>query len=489
MTHQKHDTPADALRVAIVGTGKMGLNHIYALRGCTGARLVAVCDPNADEGELSANLPQGAEIFRDVDTMLARVRPDVVHLVTPPHTHSALGRTVLQAGSHVYIEKPFTPSRREAEMLTTLAAQRSLRVCAGHQCLFDHASVEALKRLGDIGEVTQVESYFSFRTVRKSITPVDQAMDILPHAVYMLLDILRRGCPDQPLRMEGLAATADGSVNAILTLGARRGILTVSLRARPVEQYVHVAGTNGTMRIDLVSGGLVVLPGAGANIGGMLVNPFRQARQTMVGAAGGFVRNIRERKYGYPGLRTVFQAFYDSIRGGAPAAMSAQSIIETVAVCEQIGEVLTRQAAEAERAAQMTLAELGSRLPGITEGSGIVLVTGAGGFLGQRTVAELRGRGCRVRATTRRMPRFADRVADVEVRDVRPSGRRACRADGERLHRGSLCRGDQRRPLRARAKLHWRHARARGSRDPGRRQAVHSRQQPGCTEVGFHRPG
>ena len=414
MTQQMQDTPIAALRVAIVGTGKMGLNHIYALRGCTGARLVAVCDSNADEGELSPNLPEGAAIFRDLDTMLARVRPDVVHIVTPPHTHAVLGRAVLEAGSHVYIEKPFTPTRREAEILTTLAAQRSLQVCAGHQCLFDHASLAARRRLGEIGEVTQVESYFSFRTVRKSITPVDQAMDILPHAVYMLLDVLRTGCSDEVLRIEGLSATADGSVNAILTLGPRRGVLTVSLRARPVEQYVHVAGTNGTLRIDLVTGGIVVLPGAGANIGGALVNPFRQARQTMVGSAGGFIRNLRERKYGYPGLRSLFQAFYDSIRSGAPAAMSVPSITETVAVCEQIGEMLMRQAAEAERTAQTALVASGRRMPSVMDGRGVVLVTGAGGFLGQRTVAELRARGWRVRAITRRPARFADRVADVE---------------------------------------------------------------------------
>jgi predicted dehydrogenase/nucleoside-diphosphate-sugar epimerase len=414
MTYDPQNQTGAALRVAIVGTGKMGLNHIHALRGCTGARLVAVCDPIADQAQLSEHLPRGAEVSQDVDAMLARVQPDVVHIVTPPHTHTALARAALQAGSHVYVEKPFTPTKKDAEMLTRLAAERGRQVCAGHQCLFDHASVTGRRRLGEVGEVVQVESYFSFRTVRKSITPMDQALDILPHAVYMLLDVLRSGCPDEPLAIEGLAVSVDGSVNAILTLGPRRGVLTVSLRARPVEQYVHVAGTNGTLRIDLVTGAVVVLPGAGANIGGALVNPFRYARQTMVGSTRGFIRNLRDRRYGYPGLRPLFRAFYDSIRTGAPAAVPAQAIVETVAVCEEIGNVLTRKAGEAERTARAALMAAGERLPPVTERRGIVLVTGAGGFLGQRTVRELRARGWRVRAITRRPALFADRIPGIE---------------------------------------------------------------------------
>lgn len=405
------------IRVAIVGAGKMGINHIHALRGCPTAKLAGIVDPLVDRSQLAEHIASDVEIVQNVDELFTRVQPDVVHIVTPPHTHVDLARAVLEAGAHVYVEKPFTSTRHEAEMLTRLAADRGLQVCAGHQCLFDHASVVGRGRLAEIGEVVRVESYFSFRTVRKSITPVDQAMDILPHAVYMLLDFLRTGGAGDPLTIDGLNASADGTVNAIVSIGARRGILSVSLRARPVEQYVHVTGTNGILRIDLVTGAVVVLPGAGANLGGALINPWRHARQTFFGATRGFVRNMRERKYGYPGLRALFQAFYDSIRTGAAPAMTSRAIEETVGICEQVGRVLTREAAAEEDNARAALAAAEARLPAPDVDRGVVLVTGAGGFLGRRTVEELRERGWPVRALTRRPARFVDRVPGVEYRE------------------------------------------------------------------------
>ena len=48
------------------------------------------------------------ECFSDVQEMLRPCRPDVVHITTPPQSHFPLAKQCLEAGSHVYLEKPFT---------------------------------------------------------------------------------------------------------------------------------------------------------------------------------------------------------------------------------------------------------------------------------------------------------------------------------------------------------------------------------------------
>ena len=59
--------------------------------------------------------------FSDLKEMLERCSPDVVHITTPPQSHYSLAKQCLESGSHVYLEKPFTITAREAESLIQLA--------------------------------------------------------------------------------------------------------------------------------------------------------------------------------------------------------------------------------------------------------------------------------------------------------------------------------------------------------------------------------
>ncbi len=103
------------IRVALIGTGKMGLHHLQAMKRVEGATIVAVADPTANADAIAAAVGAPVEVFADARAMLETARPEAVHIVTPPGTHAALGRLALQAGANVYIEKPFTPTRAEAD--------------------------------------------------------------------------------------------------------------------------------------------------------------------------------------------------------------------------------------------------------------------------------------------------------------------------------------------------------------------------------------
>jgi predicted dehydrogenase/nucleoside-diphosphate-sugar epimerase len=403
------------LRVGVIGAGKMGLNHLKAINGCQSGRVVAIADPQADTEQLAPLLPQGAEVLHSAEELLDRVRPDVVHIVTPPHTHTALATMALERGAHVYIEKPFAMTLADAKAILDLAAARGLRACAGHQCLYEHSARQGRAMLAQLGRVVHIESYFAFRQVRRSISPVDQAKDILPHAVYMLVDFIRAVAPDETLRVETVDAGADGSVYCLVRIGDCRGTVTVTLTGRPVEHWIRVVGTNGTIRADLVSDAVSGIVSPGASGVGAIAAPYRLAWQSVTRSATGLVRKIRQRKYGYAGHRDLCDAFYSSIATGSPSPISPQSILETVLVCERVHESLDRADRSAEEAATASLAArqsaIARQIPAVR---GRVVVTGAGGFLGRPVVGELRASGWQVRALTRQPLPIAQREPGVD---------------------------------------------------------------------------
>lgn len=406
---------AAELRIGLIGAGKMGLQHVKAITALPGTRVIGVADPAADPARLGEVLPAGCQVVKTAAALL-ELKPDVVHIVTPPATHTALALQALRAGSHVYIEKPFTPTRADAETIFAAAAEHSRLVCAGHQYLFEAPALAVLDSLGEIGDVVHIESYFSFRTARRTITPVDQAKDILPHAVYPLVAQLRAGTGSgDPIAITGLDVRANGDVYALVRLGEATGVLLVTLNGRPIEQYQNIISTNGSYRADYITGGVVRLVGPAAGLG-VLFTPYRRAWQTLSGATRGFYRLIFKRKTSYPGLLTIFERFYDSIRRGTPPPLSPQSILDTVDLCERIGAALDVAEAKADEQAGVRLAAASMAMAPPDPARPLVLVTGGTGLLGIPLVRELSHAGFGVRVLARRTPRVGVRVPGVEYR-------------------------------------------------------------------------
>ena len=402
------------VRVGLIGCGKMGIQHLKAIRAVPGAQVVAIADPATTAESLTGIIPANTPVMSDASEMLRTHRPDVVHIVTPPASHAPLAMLALGAGIHVYVEKPFTSTRREAEAILSLARKGGLHVCAGHQYLFERPALITMNAMSEIGRVTHIESFSSFRTVRRRITPVEQAKDILPHAVYPLVSQLRHATRsfDAEIRVVACDVRPDGEINAILRLGDCTGIVIVTLNGRPIEQYQHVIGTNGSLRADYVTGGVVRLTGPGTGVG-ILFTPYRRAFQTLWGATTGFARLVF-RKTSYPGLQTLIEHFYRSIARGSPSPTTPQSIVDTVAICEAIGDELDRAESEAELAARERLLRDAAAIAPVDVGKGTVFVTGGTGFLGRPVVEELRHAGFAVRAVSRRIPRPSAQVAGVE---------------------------------------------------------------------------
>lgn len=406
------------LRVALIGGGKMALQHAAAIAVLDSAELIAVVDPYFAKDTLEKRFGIGVSAFASTREMYESSQPDVVHIVTPPASHVDLAREALNYGAHAYVEKPFALHSKDAKSLLLDADGKGLKLCAAHQVLFQKSGYQMREALPLIGEPVHIESYFSFRQVRTSgrgrLSPVEQLVDILPHPVYLLLSVLREGQPlETPARITALSTSEDGEVRAIVECGSRRAFLLVSLRARPVESYLRIAGVNGSLFADFVISGLTRLTGPGFSAPAVVLRPYQQAFQLIFHTTANLFRMLWRRHKSYPGLAELIGEFYTCILNNHPSPVDPTSIVQTVELCEEITESLRQSEKEAEQRSRQLLSEEESKLPRIEKSKG-VLLTGGTGFLGRAVAAELRQSGFRVRVPTRKLPQMSARVPGVE---------------------------------------------------------------------------
>lgn len=413
---------SEILRVALLGGGKMAHQHAAAIRHCRDARLVAVVDPAVPAQDLKSRFGADVSPYTDVRQMLAAEKPDVVHVVTPPATHAELARICLEAGANVYVEKPFALSSADAESVLRFADTRGLRVCAAHQVLFQDSGRAYRQHLPMIGAIAHVESFFSFRPVRKRAgggglsTAVDQLIDILPHPVYLLLDALPANGVSRA-EVTALDVSIDGEVRAVIRRGSALATLVVSLNARPVESWLRVMGRNGMVEADFVLGTLLRHPGPGASAPSVVLKPFSRSWQIGWGSFKAVLKLIFRRQKSYPGLAELLGLFYASIRQRTPPPISATEITDTVRLCETISARLHADERAADEQAARDLQAREAMLPPLND-RGVVLLTGGTGMLGEPTARALRAAGWRVRVPVRRKLSPRQQLPGIEYQSV-----------------------------------------------------------------------
>ena len=153
------------LKVAIVGCGKIADAHVSQIQRIPGCQIVAVCDKEPLMATQLCRRFVVKEHFSDIEQLLTKARPDVVHITTPAETHFDIARVCLEMGCHIYVEKPFTLYSEEAATLVTLAQEKGLKLTAGHDDQFSHVArrMRLLINSGYLGgPPVHMESYFGY---------------------------------------------------------------------------------------------------------------------------------------------------------------------------------------------------------------------------------------------------------------------------------------------------------------------------------------
>lgn len=128
------------LKIAIIGCGKQADAHATPIQGLPDCEIVGVCDREELMAKQLSERFNVKHYFNDVNRLLEATHPDIVHITTPPQSHLELGELCLEAGCHVFFEKPFTLNSDQAEKLINLAMKKNLKLTVGHNNQFSHAA-------------------------------------------------------------------------------------------------------------------------------------------------------------------------------------------------------------------------------------------------------------------------------------------------------------------------------------------------------------
>src|SRR5713101_6977759 len=120
-----------AKRVLVVGLGNMGMSHALAYTRIPGFEVVGVCERHIDKRELPKPL-KGAKRFSKFETALAELKPDVVSVNTMPDTHADFAITAMEAGAHVFVEKPLADKAENAQEVVNTARRTGRKLVIGY---------------------------------------------------------------------------------------------------------------------------------------------------------------------------------------------------------------------------------------------------------------------------------------------------------------------------------------------------------------------
>jgi len=175
--------------VAVIGTGYWGRNLVRNHHDL--GHLRAVCD--ADETNLAAITGQYPDVasYRRLDEALADGNVDAVAIATPAASHGEIVNLALDAGKHVFVEKPLCLDVNQAEALADRAEKLGLVLMVGHLLLY-HPAFVALKAALDGGALGHLRYIYSNRLSLGKIRREENALwSFAPHDISMILSLIR----------------------------------------------------------------------------------------------------------------------------------------------------------------------------------------------------------------------------------------------------------------------------------------------------------
>lgn len=166
-----------------MGAGSLGYHHVRILRDMETVELAGFVESNDSRArQIVAEL--GVERHATLDSLLPRV--DAVTIVVPTPAHYAVAKAALEAGRHVFIEKPITATLEEADDILDLARQRGCIVQIGHVERFNRAVRAALPH------VSRPRFIESERLALFSLRGSDVAvvLDLMIHDIDLVLTLV-----------------------------------------------------------------------------------------------------------------------------------------------------------------------------------------------------------------------------------------------------------------------------------------------------------
>lgn len=177
----------NTIKVAVIGAGMMGRNHLKTYKALPGVELVGVYDIFSDAAQKAAEM-FGIKAFSSMEEVAASV--DAVSVVTTSVTHADVGEFFLNKGIHCLMEKPLATTEEGCRRLIDAAAKNNVTLLVGHIEQFNPAVEQMHKILSDTSKIRSLTAQ-RMSAASGRITDVDVSMDLMIHDAEIVLSLVK----------------------------------------------------------------------------------------------------------------------------------------------------------------------------------------------------------------------------------------------------------------------------------------------------------
>lgn len=204
-------SPADVIRVGVIGYGYWGPNIVRNLAGLENCEVAAICDKRPSALAGAGRACPTAQLTSEFADILRSPTIDAVAVITPVWTHYELAHAALENGKHVFVEKPFVSASWQAEELIELAERKHLQIMVDHTFVFSGA-VRKIRELVDNGTLGSLY-YFDSTRVNLGLFQHDVSVvwDLAPHDLSIMDSLLRE-------KPEAVVATGSHHLNGLVDM-------------------------------------------------------------------------------------------------------------------------------------------------------------------------------------------------------------------------------------------------------------------------------
>lgn len=348
------------MKVCLAGCGVAMPLHMLGLDAIKEAQVVAVCDRDIGKARAAAVRYRVQGVYADVDEMLEKERPDVVHVMTPPPTHRDIGLRALEAGCHLLMEKPTAASVGQCDELIQASAKADRMLCLMHNHLFD-PNVHPFRDLAVVEAKTGPLEFVRVAYCLDSDKMKEEGHDDPEHWVHKLpLGIFSEYSPHQLyLALNWLVDVSEADLKMIERDGpfrAKQHVFHASLvgsnalgSITMVDQTDHgffvidLLGRRGVLHINMMDLTAVLArePHVERRLNKILRSCSVGARTISANVAN-VVRIAVGRLKPRPGHRRLIAAFYNALATGGPPPVSGKEGREVIRVHELLCQSASR---------------------------------------------------------------------------------------------------------------------------------------------------
>jgi|SRR5579859_16853 len=358
------------LKVAIIGCGRIADSHAAQIQRIKGSTIVGVCDREPLMArQLFERFPVGG-YFSDLQQLLQEAKPDVVHITTSPESHFDIAKTCLEAGCHVYVEKPFTLNAEDARRIIEIAIRNGRKITAGHDDQFSHAArrMRSLVQSGYLGSAPlHMESYYGYEIAKTGYAaailadkrhwvrrlPGKLLQNIISHGIARIAEffttesptVIAHGFASPILRELGETELVDELRVIVSEKDSVTAYFTFSSQIRPSMHQFRVFGAKNGILMDQDNETLIQLRGGRFP---SYVEKFAPsaifAKQYLSNISGNLRKFLARDFHMKSGMKFLIESFHRSITEGTPLPIPYREIVLTAKIMDDIfAQIASRQ--------------------------------------------------------------------------------------------------------------------------------------------------